>query len=116
MAVILIQFSFGKKRNPRVKRVGLILLAERKRLLRFATFFALAGYQPTGALTLASRLASNSFPQSSNLSSAYNKKSTPVGAPFIGGKAEIRTLGGVAPSTVFKTAALNHSATFPLSS
>ena len=40
-------------------------------------------------------------------------------APFrvlystIGGKAEIRTLGGIAPSTVFKTAALNHSATFP---
>ena len=31
----------------------------------------------------------------------------------IGGKAEIRTLGGVAPSTVFKTAALNRSATFP---
>ncbi len=32
---------------------------------------------------------------------------------LIGGEAEIRTLGGVAPSTVFKTAALNHSATSP---
>ena len=32
---------------------------------------------------------------------------------FNGGEAEIRTLGGVAPSTVFKTAALNRSATSP---
>ena len=31
----------------------------------------------------------------------------------IGGEAEIRTLGGIAPTTVFKTAALNHSATSP---
>ncbi len=36
------------------------------------------------------------------------------GLPFIGGEAEIRTLGGIAPTTVFKTAALNHSATSPL--
>ena len=37
-------------------------------------------------------------------------------APFttIGGEAEIRTLGGIAPTTVFKTAALNHSAISPL--
>lgn len=34
---------------------------------------------------------------------------------FNGGEAEIRTLGGLAPSTVFKTAALNHSATSPKS-
>ena len=34
--------------------------------------------------------------------------------PFqIGGEGEIRTHGGVAPSTVFKTAALNRSATSP---
>ena len=32
----------------------------------------------------------------------------------IGGEAEIRTLGGVAPTTVFKTAALNRSATSPM--
>lgn len=32
---------------------------------------------------------------------------------FFGGEEEIRTLGGVAPSTVFKTAALNRSATSP---
>ena len=32
---------------------------------------------------------------------------------FIGGEGEIRTHGGVAPSTVFKTAALNRSATSP---
>ena len=32
---------------------------------------------------------------------------------LIGGEAEIRTLGGLAPSTVFKTAALNRSATSP---
>ena len=31
----------------------------------------------------------------------------------IGGEAEIRTLGGLAPTTVFKTAALNRSATSP---
>ena len=36
------------------------------------------------------------------------------GLSFIGGEAEIRTLGGIAPTTVFKTAALNHSATSPL--
>ena len=30
-----------------------------------------------------------------------------------GGSGEIRTHGGVAPSAVFKTAALNHSATLP---
>ena len=43
------------------------------------------------------------------------KKKHPVRVLYstIGGKAEIRTLGGIAPSTVFKTAALNHSATFP---
>ena len=33
----------------------------------------------------------------------------------IGGEAEIRTLGGLASSTVFKTAALNRSATSPVS-
>ena len=32
---------------------------------------------------------------------------------IIGGEGEIRTHGGVAPSTVFKTAALNRSATSP---
>jgi hypothetical protein len=31
----------------------------------------------------------------------------------IGGSGEIRTHGGVTPSAVFKTAALNHSATLP---
>src|SRR5689334_17511150 len=33
----------------------------------------------------------------------------------LGGDGEIRTHGGVAPSAVFKTAALNHSATSPAS-
>ena len=48
-------------------------------------------------------------------SEKYQYKKAPYWALFstIGGKAEIRTLGGIAPSTVFKTAALNHSATFP---
>ena len=31
----------------------------------------------------------------------------------IGGGGEIRTLGGLSPSLVFKTSALNHSATPP---
>ena len=35
--------------------------------------------------------------------------------PTIGGEGEIRTHGGLAPSTVFKTAALNRSATSPTS-
>ena len=35
------------------------------------------------------------------------------GCLFIGGEGEIRTHGGIAPSTVFKTAALNRSATSP---
>jgi hypothetical protein len=30
-----------------------------------------------------------------------------------GGRGEIRTHGGLAPTAVFKTAALNHSATLP---
>jgi hypothetical protein len=32
---------------------------------------------------------------------------------FNGGRGGIRTHGGVAPTAVFKTAALNHSATLP---
>ena len=45
----------------------------------------------------------------------FPKKNTRKGCFFVnGGEAEIRTLGGLAPSTVFKTAALNHSATSPL--
>ena len=32
-----------------------------------------------------------------------------------GGRGEIRTHGGLAPTTVFKTVALNRSATLPLS-
>ena len=32
---------------------------------------------------------------------------------IIGGGGEIRTLGGLSPSLVFKTSALNHSATPP---
>ncbi len=32
---------------------------------------------------------------------------------LIGGRGEIRTLGGVAPTPVFKTGALNHSTTLP---
>ena len=32
---------------------------------------------------------------------------------FFGGRGEIRTLGGVAPTPVFKTGALNHSTTLP---
>ncbi len=43
----------------------------------------------------------------------YKKKARYKIGLLIGGEAEIRTLGGVAPSTVFKTAALNHSATSP---
>ena len=35
------------------------------------------------------------------------------GLKYIGGEGEIRTHGGIAPSTVFKTAALNRSATHP---
>jgi hypothetical protein len=31
----------------------------------------------------------------------------------IGGRSEIRTHGGLAPTAVFKTAALNHSAILP---
>ena len=42
------------------------------------------------------------------------KKRPFQGVSFLnGGEAEIRTLGGVAPTTVFKTAALNRSATSP---
>ena len=37
------------------------------------------------------------------------------GLKYIGGEGEIRTHGGLAPSTVFKTAALNRSATSPIS-
>ena len=33
--------------------------------------------------------------------------------PMTGGKGGIRTHGGLAPTAVFKTAALNHSATSP---
>ena len=33
---------------------------------------------------------------------------------MVGGSGEIRTHGGVAPTAVFKTAALNRSATLPL--
>ena len=46
----------------------------------------------------------------------FYKKSTPKRVLhffIIGGEAEIRTLGGLAPTTVFKTAALNRSATSP---
>ncbi len=32
----------------------------------------------------------------------------------LGGRGEIRTHGGLAPTTVFKTVALNRSATLPL--
>ena len=32
----------------------------------------------------------------------------------VGGRGEIRTHGGLAPTTVFKTVALNRSATLPL--
>ncbi len=32
---------------------------------------------------------------------------------FVGGRGEIRTHGGLAPTTVFKTVALNRSATLP---
>ena len=44
---------------------------------------------------------------------AYKKKHLKRCLFLIGGKGEIRTPGGLAPSTVFKTAALNRSATFP---
>jgi hypothetical protein len=33
---------------------------------------------------------------------------------FAGGRGEIRTHGGLAPTTVFKTVALNRSATLPI--
>ncbi len=33
---------------------------------------------------------------------------------FFGGRGEIRTHGGLAPTTVFKTVALNRSATLPI--
>ena len=45
--------------------------------------------------------------------SAYKKSLIQKSGCHNGGEAEIRTLGGIAPTTVFKTAALNHSATSP---
>ncbi len=54
--------------------------------------------------------------QSSNLAflKIIKKATQKVAFFIIGGEAEIRTLGGGRPSTVFKTAALNHSATSPV--
>ena len=45
---------------------------------------------------------------------AYFAPPNPYGGPMvIGGGGEIRTLGGLSPSLVFKTSALNRSATPP---
>ena len=69
----------------------------------------------TGALPFALSSSSNSLFVSPNpYLSQNNKTPTLIGGCFvIGGEGEIRTHGGVAPSTVFKTAALNRSATSP---
>ncbi len=65
----------------------------------------------TGTRPCASHSSSNSSPR---VRIRIQQNPCITGAcSTIGGEAEIRTLGGVAPSTVFKTAALNHSATSP---
>jgi hypothetical protein len=53
----------------------------------------------------------------SRMSETGNRRTRKTGRSVsdIGGRGEIRTHGGVAPTAVFKTAALNHSATLPAS-
>ena len=65
-------------------------------------------------IVLTETVADNGEKKRSLMRLRHKKKSLTSKSGFlIGGEAEIRTLGGVAPSTVFKTAALNHSATSP---
>ena len=80
-------------------------MAERER-------FAARSDSQYGALRTDLPPAGLSCPSNLSLSAIYTKNA-PFGTFFHGGEGEIRTLDKLSPMTVFKTVALNHSATSP---